>query len=166
MKPISYARHRFPPDIIRQAVWLYLRFTLRGSRAPGSVPTRPSCGGTAAAETASTSRLNRRLSSTTNSDPMERRFAKLASRDCASKDCAPIIEPRTRISRFDDGSGRRKALNGQISSAFGFRPCGRLQCVQCSTTPDLPTDASAVSSRGSQRLERRDELCGLESRTR
>ena len=25
---ISYARHRFPPDIIRHAVWLYLRFTL------------------------------------------------------------------------------------------------------------------------------------------
>jgi transposase-like protein len=28
MKPISYARHRFPPQVIRQAVWLYLRFTL------------------------------------------------------------------------------------------------------------------------------------------
>jgi putative transposase len=28
MQPISYARHRFPPDIIRRAVWLYLRFTL------------------------------------------------------------------------------------------------------------------------------------------
>ena len=28
MTPISYARHRFPPDVIRHAVWLYLRFTL------------------------------------------------------------------------------------------------------------------------------------------
>jgi hypothetical protein len=28
MLPISYARHRFPPDIIRHAVWLYLRFML------------------------------------------------------------------------------------------------------------------------------------------
>src|SRR5215813_6732158 len=28
MKPISYARHRFPPDVIRHAFWLYLRFTL------------------------------------------------------------------------------------------------------------------------------------------
>jgi putative transposase len=28
MKPLSYARHRFPPDVIRHAVWLYLRFTL------------------------------------------------------------------------------------------------------------------------------------------
>ena len=28
MKPISFARHRFPPDVIRHAVWLYLRFTL------------------------------------------------------------------------------------------------------------------------------------------
>jgi putative transposase len=28
MRTISYARHRFPPDVIRYAVWLYLRFTL------------------------------------------------------------------------------------------------------------------------------------------
>jgi transposase-like protein len=28
MEPISYARHQFPPAIIRHAVWLYLRFTL------------------------------------------------------------------------------------------------------------------------------------------
>jgi transposase-like protein len=28
MQPISYKRHRFPPDVIRHAVWLYFRFTL------------------------------------------------------------------------------------------------------------------------------------------
>ena len=28
MQPISYARHQFPADIIRHAIWLYLRFTL------------------------------------------------------------------------------------------------------------------------------------------
>jgi transposase-like protein len=28
MKPISYAHHRFPPDVIRHAVWLYFRFML------------------------------------------------------------------------------------------------------------------------------------------
>jgi len=28
MRQISYKRHRFPPEIIRQAVWLYFRFTL------------------------------------------------------------------------------------------------------------------------------------------
>src|SRR4051794_16802722 len=28
MQPISYARHQFPAEIIRHAVWLYLRFTL------------------------------------------------------------------------------------------------------------------------------------------
>ena len=27
MKHVSFARHRFPADIIRQAVWLYFRFT-------------------------------------------------------------------------------------------------------------------------------------------
>ena len=28
MQPISYKRHRFPPEVIRQAVWLYFKFTL------------------------------------------------------------------------------------------------------------------------------------------
>ena len=28
MQPISYSRHRFPPEIIGHAVWLYVRFTL------------------------------------------------------------------------------------------------------------------------------------------
>ena len=28
MKPISYSRHRFPPDVIRHTVWLYFRFTM------------------------------------------------------------------------------------------------------------------------------------------
>src|ERR1039457_5541384 len=28
MQTISYARRRFPPDVIRHAVWLSLRFTL------------------------------------------------------------------------------------------------------------------------------------------
>jgi hypothetical protein len=25
MKPLSFKRHRFPPDIIRHAIWLYAR---------------------------------------------------------------------------------------------------------------------------------------------
>ncbi len=28
MNSISFARHQFPPDVIRHAVWLYLRFAL------------------------------------------------------------------------------------------------------------------------------------------
>lgn len=28
MPPIWFKRHRFPPDVIRQAVWLYFRFSL------------------------------------------------------------------------------------------------------------------------------------------
>ena len=28
LRPISYKRHRFPPEVIRHAVWLYFRFTL------------------------------------------------------------------------------------------------------------------------------------------
>ena len=28
MRPISFNRHRFPPEIIRHAIWLYARFTL------------------------------------------------------------------------------------------------------------------------------------------
>ena len=28
MRKISYSEYRFPPEIIHQAIWLYLRFTL------------------------------------------------------------------------------------------------------------------------------------------
>ena len=28
MTKINYAGYRFPPEIIQQAIWLYLRFTL------------------------------------------------------------------------------------------------------------------------------------------
>ena len=28
MQPMSFARHQFPPEVIRHAVWLYLRFSL------------------------------------------------------------------------------------------------------------------------------------------
>jgi putative transposase len=28
MTPHCYRRHRFPPEIIQHAIWLYLRFTL------------------------------------------------------------------------------------------------------------------------------------------
>src|SRR5690242_260399 len=28
MAPLSYRRHRFPPQVIQHAIWLYLRFTL------------------------------------------------------------------------------------------------------------------------------------------
>ena len=29
MSPLSHARHQFPPAVIRHAIWLYLRCTLR-----------------------------------------------------------------------------------------------------------------------------------------
>jgi hypothetical protein len=48
MKKISYKGYRFPPEIIQQAIWLYLRFTLsfRMSKtywrnAASWSPTRP-----------------------------------------------------------------------------------------------------------------------------
>jgi transposase-like protein len=28
MQPVSFKRHRFPPEVIRQAIWLYFRVTL------------------------------------------------------------------------------------------------------------------------------------------
>jgi putative transposase len=28
MTKISYSRYRFPPEIIQQTIWLYVRFTL------------------------------------------------------------------------------------------------------------------------------------------
>jgi len=43
LKPISYKRHRFPADVIRQAVWLYFRFTMSFrdvEDCPASAPMR------------------------------------------------------------------------------------------------------------------------------
>jgi transposase-like protein len=28
MRPISFKRHHFPPDVTRHSIWLYARFTL------------------------------------------------------------------------------------------------------------------------------------------
>jgi len=43
MGPLCYRRHRFPPEIIQQAIWLYLRFTLAPSR-PAPATSKPFAG--------------------------------------------------------------------------------------------------------------------------
>ena len=191
MKPISYARHRFPPDIIRHAIWLYLRFTLsyrdvedllaeRGLLVSNETirrwvlkfapiiarnlrQGRPPAHGRwhldemvisiagrkmylwravdgegevlellvqSRRDQAAASRLLRKLLRrqgfvptaivTDKLDPMARCFAKWAFHDCMSKDYAPTIGPRTRISRFDDANERRKASNrqGRLSASL------------------------------------------------
>ncbi len=52
MRPLSFKRHRFPPDIIRHAIRLYARFTLsfrdveETLAEPGlDSPTRPCAAG-------------------------------------------------------------------------------------------------------------------------
>jgi hypothetical protein len=40
---ISFARHQFPPVIIRHAVWLYVRFTLRSRRRRSARGARSGC---------------------------------------------------------------------------------------------------------------------------
>jgi transposase-like protein len=42
MKKISYKGYRFPLEIIQQAIWLYVRFTLYKSRRQ-SVPLNRLC---------------------------------------------------------------------------------------------------------------------------
>ena len=51
------------------------------------------------------------FSGTHNYGNTERRFVKLASLDCTSKDCVPTIERRILISRFDDANERCKVSN-------------------------------------------------------
>jgi len=38
MTKISYAGYRFPPVIIQQAIWLYVRFSLSFRDCPASAP--------------------------------------------------------------------------------------------------------------------------------
>ena len=49
MKKISYSGYRFPPDVIQQAIWLYLRFSLsfrdvEALLAERGVTVFPNCG--------------------------------------------------------------------------------------------------------------------------
>ena len=40
MAPLCFRRHRFAPEIIQHAIWLYLRFTL-SYRVVGAALSRP-----------------------------------------------------------------------------------------------------------------------------
>ena len=40
MKKISYGGYRFPPEIIQQAIWLYIRFTLSSRDVEGLLAKR------------------------------------------------------------------------------------------------------------------------------
>jgi transposase-like protein len=39
MKKISYRGYRFPPEIIQQAIWLYLRFKAKAYAELAACPT-------------------------------------------------------------------------------------------------------------------------------
>ena len=79
-----------------------------------------------------------------------------------SKACAPITGRRIRISQCDIASAKWEASNqpGRLSALFRFTLPSIIH-VQYSTTPDPPTNASAVSDRGLKCLERRDGCGGL-----
>jgi len=66
------------------------------------------------------SRVNLHQPLSVQQTPTERHFAKLASRVCMSKDCAPTIARRIRTSRFDDANEKCKASNqpNQLSALF------------------------------------------------
>ena len=87
------------------------------------------------------------------------RCGPLASRGRHERDFAPrLVENSHQPVRRREKWGLQIA---RVSSALRLAPRCRLQHLQCSTTPDLPTNASAVSGRGSQRMERRDACRGL-----
>jgi len=187
----SYARHRFPPDVIRHAVWLYLRFTLsyrdvedllaeRGLMVSNESIRRwvlkfgpiiaknlresrpkPHCRWhldkmvasiagrqmymwravdsegevleilvQSRRDKAAALRLLRKLLRRQGFVPTVIVTDKLRSygaalreigfSDCTSKGCAPTIERRTRISRFDDANGKCKVSKqpSQLSALF------------------------------------------------
>ena len=71
----------------------------------------------------------------------------LASRVSTGKACAPITGRKIRIGPFDNESAKWVASDhpGQLSALF--LPRRRLQYAECSTIPDPPSNASAVSGR-------------------
>jgi putative transposase len=231
MKPISYARHRFLPDVIRHAVWLNLRFTLsyrdvddllaeRGlevsnesirrwvlkfgpaiARNLRSARPRPhdhwhldemlfSIGGQRMymwravdgegevldiliqrrRDKAAALKLLRKLLKKQGFAPTAIVTDKLRSYGAALQTIGfsgrheQGLRANNRAENSHQPVRRREGKMGglqitHVSSTLHFAPRRRLQCLQCSTTPDLPSNASAVSSRGSQCLARRDGCC-------
>ena len=233
MKPISYARHRFPPDVIRHAVWLYPRFTLsyrdvedllarRGleisnelirrwvlkfgsaiARNLRGIRPRPhdqwhldemvvSIGGQrmymwrvvdSEGEVldvliqqrrgkAAALKLLKKLLEKQRFAPAVIVTDKLGSYRAAPRSFGFSVQheqglrANNRAQNSHQPVRRREREMGRFRSPqsaqrFVSFPRRRLQHLQFSTTLDPPSKASAVSGRGSQRLEQRDVCRGL-----
>ena len=152
MQTISYKRHRFSPEVIRQAVWLYFKFTLslrdveeilaeRGIDVSyETVRCWPEKFGVAIA--ASIRRTSPRPGSVWHLDemvvringrpmfiwrvswpPTERRSRLWAAAHVIARvDCATITEPGTRISQCDDESARCGASNLRARPSASLPP--------------------------------------------
>ena len=219
MQPISYARHRFPPDVIRHAVWLYLRFTLsyrdvedllaqrglmvsnesirrwvlkfgpiiaknlrairpkphsrwhldemmisiagrqmyvwRAVDSEGEVleilvqPQR---------DKAAALRLLRKLFRRQGFVPTVIVTDKLRSYGAALREIGfsglheQGLRANNRAEKFSSAASTTRTKDArfqinQVGSAFFFRPCGRLQHIQCTTTFNQASDASTVPDR-------------------
>ena len=217
MQPISYARHRFPPDVIRHAVWLYLRFTLsyrdvedllaqRGLMvsnesirrwvlkfgpiiAKNLRESRPkvhcrwhldemvvSIAGRQVymwravdsegevleilvqpqRDKAAALRLLRKLLRRQGFVPTVIVTDKLRSYGAALREIGFSARARTARQQssgeFSSAASTTRTKDArfqinQVGSAFCFRPCGRLQHIQCTTTFNQASDASTVPDR-------------------
>src|SRR6266550_4676117 len=134
MALLSYRRHRFPPEIIQHAVWLYLRFTLsyRGCRG-----------------TAGRARARHLLR---NGAALG---GEIRSRDRATAAPAASSAERSLASGRDGGADRREAdvpLAGRRSRGRGPRPA-------CPAPARLPGGAAA-DAQAAQEARLRAEIAG------
>jgi transposase-like protein len=130
--PISFKRHRYPPDVIRYAVWLYFRFTLSirdveellAQRAIEASREAVRCwvikfGPLIAAN------LRRRRSASTGRWHLDERVVKISGR-------------RMYLWRAVDDEGEMLDAPG-LSPAFSLQPFRDLQHLQPPASHDLPT---------------------------
>jgi hypothetical protein len=120
----------------------------RGSRNPGPAPTRQGRGVAAAAEIVSASGLrsdgNRhRQTQILRSGASRNWLLWIARARTACQQSSGEFSSAASTTRTKDA---RLQIN-QVGSAFCFRPCGRLQHIQCTTTFNQASDASTVPDR-------------------
>lgn len=136
-----YKRHRFPPEIIRHAVWLYSRFNRRIS-LPGEASWAPT---------------SRYASGATSSGPDTRIDcgARTTAMYCSRSVGTRTTGPSCRTSRLGSGSGEWGGSSPSFRRNGRPRPRRRLEPVEpqprpdgCGSLPDIASERLCVLGPG------------------
>jgi putative transposase len=117
-KPVSYKHHRFPPEIIAHAVWLYFRFPL-SLWLDEILQTRR--------DTKAAKRLLKRLLRKQGRPPRRMITDKLSSYAAARRQVMPDVEHRSHKGLNNRAENSHLPFRRRERARQGFRSAGGLQ---------------------------------------